>query len=141
MPCKEEARGERFNLMKTYYAVVVATLTGIGIGVVAVQAIQAQTKPSAYYIVEIDVTNEDAYNKQWAPKADETIKAAGGTYLVRSTDIEGIEGARPKRVLITRWTNIDQLTAWRESQDYMRTLPTLDKATKSVRSYAVEGVN
>jgi hypothetical protein len=32
------------------------------------------------------VTNEDVFNKQWIPKADETIKAAGGTYLVRSAN-------------------------------------------------------
>jgi uncharacterized protein (DUF1330 family) len=102
----------------------------------------AQAKgPSAYYIVEIDVTNEDVFNKQWIPKADETIKAAGGTYLVRSANIERIEGAAPKRLLITQWDNLDKLTAWRESDAYMRTLPMLDKAVKSVRSYAVEGVN
>jgi uncharacterized protein (DUF1330 family) len=87
------------------------------------------------------VANEDVYNKQWAPKAEETVKAAGGTYLVRSTDVERIEGAAPKRLLISKWDNIDKLTAWRESQAYMRTLPILDKAIKSIRSYAVEGVN
>jgi heme-degrading monooxygenase HmoA len=43
--------------------------------------------------------------------------------------------------LITKWDNLDKLAAWRESDSYMRTLPTLDKAVKSVRSYAVEGVN
>jgi uncharacterized protein (DUF1330 family) len=79
------------------------------------------------------VTNEDLYNKDWAPKADATVKAAGGVYLVRST--------APKRVLITKWENIDKLTAWRESEAYMRTLPILDKAVKSVRSYAVEGID
>jgi len=41
-------------------------------------------------------------NKQWAPKADETIKNAGGTYLVRNTAIEGIEGPVPKLVLISK---------------------------------------
>ena len=87
--------------MKTHYTVVLAMLSGIGIGGLTVQGIHAQARPPAYHIVEIDVTNEDIFNKQWAPKADETIKAAGGVYLVRSTDIEGLEGARPKRVLIT----------------------------------------
>jgi hypothetical protein len=43
--------------------------------------------------------------------------------------------------LITKWDNIDKLTAWRESEAYMKTLPILDKAVKSVRSCAVEGVN
>ena len=128
--------------MKTYTTVVFAALAGAGIGGLAVQGLHAQTKlPTAYYIAEIDVTNEDVYNKQWVPKVDETVKAAGGVYLVRSTNVERIEGAAPKRLLISKWEDIDKLTAWRESQAYMKTLPLLDKAAKSVRSYAVEGLN
>ena len=128
--------------MQRYSTVIAAALAGACIGGLAAQGMHAQAKgPSAYYIVEIDVTNEDVFTKQWIPKADETIKAAGGTYLVRSANIERIEGAAPKRLLITQWDNLDKLTAWRESDAYMRTLPMLDKAVKSVRSYAVEGVN
>jgi uncharacterized protein (DUF1330 family) len=128
--------------MQRYGTVVAAALAGACIGGLAAQGMHAQAKgPSAYYIVEIDVTNEDIFNKQWIPKADETIKAAGGTYLVRSANIERVEGAAPKRLLITKWDNLDKLTSWRESDGYMRTLPILDKAVKSVRSYAVEGVN
>ena len=127
--------------MKTCYAVALAALAGVGIGGLAVQGIHAQAKPPAYHIAEIDVTNEDVYNKQWMPKVDETVKAAGGVYLVRSTNVERIEGAAPKRLLISKWDDIDKLTAWRESQAYMKTLPLLDKAAKSVRSYAVEGLN
>ncbi|TMJ89945.1 MAG: DUF1330 domain-containing protein [Alphaproteobacteria bacterium] len=128
--------------MKTYTTVILAALVGAGIGGLAVQGLHAQTKlPTAYYIAEIDVTNEDVYNKQWMPKVDETVKAAGGVYLVRSTSVERIEGAAPKRLLISKWDDIDKLTAWRESQAYMKTLPLLDKAAKSVRSYAVEGLN
>ena len=117
-------------------------VAGAGIGGLAVQGLHAQTKlPTAFYIAEIDVTNEDVYNKQWIPKVDETVKAAGGVYLVRSTNVERIEGAAPKRLLISKWENIDKLTAWRESEAYMKTLPIFDKAVKSVRSYAVEGIN
>jgi uncharacterized protein (DUF1330 family) len=67
--------------------------------------------------------------------------AAGGVYLVRSANVERIEGAAPKRLLITKWDNLDKLTSWRESDAHMNTLPLLDKAVRSVRSYAVEGVN
>ena len=128
--------------MKTSTTVILAALAGAGIGGLAVQGLHAQTKlPTAFYIAEIDVTNEDVYNKQWIPKVDETVKAAGGVYLVRSTNVERIEGAAPKRLLISKWENIDKLTAWRESEAYMKTLPIFDKAVKSVRSYAVEGIN
>src|SRR6516162_5076944 len=120
MPCSQRIRycsrsfspQARTNLMKTCYMVALAALTGVGIGGLAVEGLHAQAKPPAYYIAEIDVTNEDLYNKEWAPKADATIKAAGGVYLVRGTNIERIEGAAPKRLLITKWENIDKLTAW-----------------------------
>jgi uncharacterized protein (DUF1330 family) len=124
------------------YRMGLAVLAGVGIGGLAVHGIHAQAKPPAYYIVEIDVKNEDVLSKEWAPKADETVKAAGGTYLVHSTTVERVEGAAPKRILICKWDNIDKLTAWRLSEAYMRTLPILDKAVRggSVRSYAVEGI-
>jgi uncharacterized protein (DUF1330 family) len=124
------------------YGMVLAILAGVGIGGLAVQGIHAQTKPPAYYVVEIDAKNEDVLNKEWAPKADQTIKDAGGAYLVRSTTVEHIEGIAPKRILIIKWDNIDKLSAWRLSEEYMRTLPILDKAVRggSVRSYVVEGI-
>jgi hypothetical protein len=56
-------------------------LAGVGIGGRAVQSIHAQAKPPAYYIVEIDVKNEDIFSKEWAPKADQTIKDAGAPTL------------------------------------------------------------
>jgi uncharacterized protein (DUF1330 family) len=128
--------------MKSNITLAVAALAGVGIGGLAVEGLHAQAKlPAAYYIAEIEVSNEDIFNKQWITKADETVKAAGGIYLVRSTNIERIEGAAPKRLLITKWDNIDKLTAWRISEAYLKTLPILDKAVKSVRSYAVEGVD
>jgi len=75
--------------MKTHYTVVLAMLSGIGIGGLTVQGIHAQARPPAYHIVEIDVTNEDIFNKQWAPKADETIKAAGGVTLCAVPILKG----------------------------------------------------
>jgi uncharacterized protein (DUF1330 family) len=129
--------------MKTLATLALAAIAGAMMGAFAVERIHAQSTkpPAAYYVVELDVTNEDIYSKQWSPKADETIRAAGGVYLVRSADVERIEGAAPKRLLITKWDNLDKLAAWRESDAYMKTLPLLDKAVRSVRSYAVEGVN
>jgi hypothetical protein len=43
------------GFMKTRYAVVLATLTGFGLGVVAVNNLRAQVKPPLYYVTEIDV--------------------------------------------------------------------------------------
>ncbi|MBV9262009.1 MAG: hypothetical protein JO205_11615, partial [Pseudolabrys sp.] len=55
--------------MKTQYVVALAVATGFGIGAVAVQGLHAQAKPPVYVIAEIDVTNQDAFVKEYAPLA------------------------------------------------------------------------
>jgi hypothetical protein len=62
--------------MKTWCTLTM--LAGVGVGAFAVQAIHAQTKPPVYYVTEIDVTNPEAYAKEYSPKAQAIIKAAGG---------------------------------------------------------------
>src|SRR2546430_15251432 len=92
------------NAMKTHYTVVLAMAAGFGLGAVAVQGLHAQAKPPVYFVAEIDVTNPDAYAKEYAPKAQAIIKAAGGRFLAiggsAATSGRGnaFEGGAPKRV-------------------------------------------
>ncbi len=60
--------------MKTLTTLALAALAGAGIGALSVERIHAQSAkpPAAYYVVELDVTNEDIYSKQWSPKAETT---------------------------------------------------------------------
>ena len=126
--------------MKTLHVVALASIVSFGVGAIAVQGLHAQAKPPAYYIAEVDVSDEDAYSKDWAPKVAETIKAAGGSYVARGTNIQGIEGTPPKRIAISKWDSMDKLKAWRESAAYKSAMPSRDKAVRSVRAYAVEGI-
>jgi hypothetical protein len=64
--------------VKTQYSVTLAMLAGFGLGVTAIQALHAQAKVPVYYISEINVTDPDSYAKEYAPKAQAIIKAAGG---------------------------------------------------------------
>ena len=48
--------------MKTLYTAAFAILTGVAIGALAVQGLRAQTKPPAYVVTEIEITNLDAYS-------------------------------------------------------------------------------
>jgi hypothetical protein len=50
----------------------------MGIGAATVQAIHAQAKPSVYFIFENELTNPEAYAKEYLPEAVATIKAHGG---------------------------------------------------------------
>ena len=77
--------------------------------------LHAQAKSPVYYIGEIDVTNADAYAKEYQPGAGATIKAAGGRYLAAGKAVP-IEGAPPKsRVVLLAWDSMEALQAWRDS--------------------------
>jgi len=70
--------------MKQYLGLGLGMLAGTLIGAAAVSGLHAQAKPPVYLITEIDVTNPDAYAKEFAPKAQATIKAAGGRFIAIS---------------------------------------------------------
>jgi hypothetical protein len=60
--------------MKQYGGVALGMVAGIVLGAAAVTGLNAQVKaPSVYLVTEIDVTNPEAYGKEFAPKAQATI--------------------------------------------------------------------
>jgi uncharacterized protein (DUF1330 family) len=126
--------------MKIQYSTALAMVAGIGIGAVAVQTLHAQATPPVYYIAEIDVTDLDAYTKEYAPKAQATIKAAGGRILAAGQKVTAFEGEPPKpRVAIQVWESMEKLRAWRNSAEYKEVRKIGDKYAK-FRAFAVEGL-
>jgi uncharacterized protein (DUF1330 family) len=126
--------------MNTRYMVTLAVIAGLGLGAVTVQGLHAQAKPPIYYIAEIDVTNVDAYTKEYAPKAQALIKAAGGRILAAGQKVTAIEGAPPKpRVAVQAWDSMEKIQAWRNSAEFKENRKIGDKYAK-FRSFTVEGV-
>src|SRR5271169_953495 len=120
-------------------------LAGVAVGAVAVQGLHAQAKPPIYLVTEISVTNPEAYGKEFAPKAQATIKAAGGKFVALggaggagAKDIIAIEGTAPKRAVIQQWASMDALMAWYKSADYQAALKIGEKYA-TFRRYAIEG--
>jgi uncharacterized protein (DUF1330 family) len=125
--------------MKIHYAITLAMLSGIAIGAGAVQGLHAQAKPPVYQVVEIDLLNQEAYLRDYAPKAQAAIKAAGGKFLAAGGKTTTIEGEPPKsRVVIQQWDSLEQAQAYRNSAAFKELLPLRDKLAK-FRSYVVEG--
>jgi len=131
--------------MKTYITVSCAMLAGMAIGGFAVQGLHAQAKAPVYLITEIDVSNPDAYGKEFAPKAQATIKAAGAKIILiggaggaGSKPITAVEGTPPKRVAIQQWESLEAMNKWYTSADYQEAL-TIGKKYATFRRYAVEG--
>jgi uncharacterized protein (DUF1330 family) len=126
--------------MKTPYTVALAMVAGFGLGAVAVQGLHAQGKPPVYQVVEIDVLNQDAYVKDYVPKAQAAIKAAGGKFLAAGGKTTTIEGEPPKsRIVIQQWDSVEKIQAYRNSAAFKDLLPLRDKLAK-FRSFAVEGL-
>ncbi|MGA8613964.1 MAG: DUF1330 domain-containing protein [Xanthobacteraceae bacterium] len=124
--------------MKTRYAVTLAMVAGIGIGAAAVQGLHAQSK-QVYLVTEIDVSNADAYVKEYAPLAQASIKKAGGKLLAASLNVAKVEGTPPKRVAIQVWDSVEQMEAWRNGADYKDARKIGDKYA-TFRSYAVPAI-
>jgi uncharacterized protein (DUF1330 family) len=129
--------------MKTHYTITLAMVAGFGLGAVAVQGLHAQAKPPVYYVAEIDVTNPDAYAKEYSPKAQAIIKAAGGRFLAiggaaGGAKLTAFDGEAPKRVVVQAWDNMEKIQAWRKNPEYIELRKTGEKYAK-FRSFAVEG--
>ena len=131
--------------MKQYLGLGLGMLAGTLIGAAAVSGLHAQAKPPVYLVTEIDVTNPDAYAKEFAPKAQATIKAAGGRFIaiggvagVGAKPVTGLQGTPPKRVTIQAWDSHDALKAWFNGADYQAALKIGEKYA-TFRRYAIEG--
>ena len=126
--------------MQTHFTVALAMLAGFGLGAVAIQGLHAQGKPPVYYISEIDITDLDGYTKEYAPKVQGTVKAAGGRLLAAGQKITAFEGEPPKsRAVVQVWDSLEKLQAWRNSAECKENRKIGDKYAK-FRSYAVEGL-
>jgi uncharacterized protein (DUF1330 family) len=126
--------------MKSQYTLGLGILAGIAIGGFAVQGLQAQGKPPVYYVAEIDVSNVDAYTKEYSPKAIALTKQMGGKILAAGQNAVAVEGDPPKkRVVIQQWESMDKLNAWRNSAEYKANREIGNKYAK-FRAFAIEGV-
>ena len=112
--------------MKTKYTVAFSMLAGAALGAAAIQGLHAQATPPVYYVAEIDVTNPDAYAKEYAPKAQAIIKAMGGRQLAiggaggaGAKPVTALDGEAPKRVVVQVWDNMDKMKAWRANPEYV----------------------
>ena len=131
--------------MKTYLTVSAALLAGMAIGGFAVQGLQAQGKAPVYLVTEIDVTNPEAYGKEFAPKAQATIRAAGAKLVLiggaggaNAKPITAIDGTPPKRIAIQQWESLEALNKWYKSAEYQEALK-IGQKYATFRRYAVEG--
>jgi uncharacterized protein (DUF1330 family) len=138
VPARVPFKGRK--VVKTHYKIVLAMLASAALGALAVQGLHAQAKPPVYTVTEIDISDVDAYVKDYAPLAQAAIKKSGGKLLAAGQKVTTIEGAPVKtRVAIQVWDSLEQAQAWRTSAEYKKAREIGDKYAK-FRAFAVEGM-
>jgi len=127
--------------MKRYITLGLAAIAGAMLGAAAVQTLHAQAKPPIYQITEIDVSNLDAYMKEYAPRAQAIIRANGGRNLAAGENVTRVEGDVPKRrVALTVWDSMDKFQAYRNSAEFKELRATVGDKYAKFRTFTVEGV-
>jgi uncharacterized protein (DUF1330 family) len=128
------------EIMYMPYSVPMAFLAGVAVGAVALQTLHAQAKPPVYVVTEIDVTDVDAYTKEYVPVVRPIIAKSGGKLVAVSQNPTSLEGAPQKsRVAINVYDSLEKAKASREAADYKEARKIGDKYAK-FRAYVVEGL-
>jgi uncharacterized protein (DUF1330 family) len=127
--------------MKAKYKVVLAMVGSFALGVAAMQGLRAQAKPSGYFVAEVNVSNKDAYTKEFLPLAMKALKDSGGKYLVGGGKTLSLQGTPPaNRVVVIQFESLDKVQAWWDSPARKESQAIGDKYA-TFRTYAVEGVS
>ena len=125
--------------MKSHFTVSLAVLAGVGIGAVAVQSLHAQSKPPVYFVGETEISNSDAYAKEYLPLVMADIKANGGRY-VAAGKATPLEGEPPKtRIAVIAFDSLEKISGLAQFERVRGTRKIGDKYAK-YRSYAIDGV-
>jgi len=122
--------------MKTQYAVTLAMLTGVGLGALAVQGLHAQATPPVYSVAIIEVSNPDAYAKEFLPLTRDALSGSRRVAVGTSTTIQG-EPKNP-RVSVRVWDSMEKLQAAYNSAAYKESMKVGEKYAK-FNTFAVEG--
>jgi uncharacterized protein (DUF1330 family) len=115
-------------------------LASFGLGGGLVEVLHAQASPPAYVISEIDVTNPDAYAKEYVPLANKALADSGQKRLVSGGKTVSLAGAPPaSRIVVSMFDNLDKAKAAYSSSAYLEARKIGDQYGK-LRIFAVEAL-
>jgi uncharacterized protein (DUF1330 family) len=126
--------------VKTHHKIALAMLGSFSLGAVTVQGLRAQVPPPAFVISEIEVTNADAYAKEYVPLANKALADSGQKRLASGGKTVGLAGASPaSRIVVSRFDSLETAQAAYTSPAYLEARKIGDQYAK-LRIFAVEGI-
>jgi len=123
--------------MNTKFKLTLALLAGVAIGATAIQGLNAQTTPVAYFIAEVEVTNAAVY-QTYLDRNTPLVQAAGGTFLSRGEKLAALDGTAPGRFAIIQFPSMAKAQEYRNSAAYKEIVPLRDQGSK-YRAFVAEG--
>ncbi|HXL49602.1 MAG TPA: DUF1330 domain-containing protein [Xanthobacteraceae bacterium] len=115
--------------MKTPLTIAVSILLGAALGGAAIQALHAQAKP-VYMIAINEVTDQNAYAKEYVPPAQKSVKDHGGEYVAAGPGTQLAGNLPHGPVVILRWDSMEALEGWRNSPEFQAALKLGEKYAK-----------
>jgi uncharacterized protein (DUF1330 family) len=126
--------------MRPFVLAVLGTAAGFAAGAGLVQTLHAQAAPPAYVISEIEVTNAEAYAKEYVPVANKALADSGQRRLASGGKTIAIAGAAPaSRIVVSMFESLDKAKAAYTSLAYLEARKIGDQYGK-LRIFAVEGI-
>lgn len=96
--------------------------------------------PSAYIIVDMNISNMEQY-KHYMAAAPAAVAAAGGEYLVRGGKFDVLEGDwKPGRIAMLKFPSFDAAKAFYDGELYRAARTKREGATEFFNMVLIEGV-
>ncbi len=126
--------------MKTPSLIALSIAAGVALGAGLVEMLHAQSRPPAYVVGEINVTDPENFAKEFSPLARKALaEAPGYRALVLGGKTVAIEGPAPtSRVVINVFDNLDAAVQAYNSPDFKAAKKIGDKYA-TFHTYAIEG--
>ena len=115
-------------------------LGSFALGAGSLEVLRAQAKPPAYVISEIEVTNADAYAKEYVPLANKALADSGQKRLASGGKTVALAGEPPaSRIVVSMFDSLEKAQAAYTSPAYLEARKIGDRYGK-LRIFAVEGI-
>ena len=73
---------------------------------------------SAYFIIQINITNPEKY-KDYIVQVTPIVKKFGGEYIIRGGKSENVEGSWPfERTVVLKFPSYNMVKKWHDSKEY-----------------------
>lgn len=101
---------------------------------------QAQQQGPVYFVVELNVSNQEEFDRDYSQRAGELVMEHGGTFVVAGQAVEAVEGDPPEGVvIIVTFEDMESARSFLDSPEYQEIVPVRQR-TAETRSYLVQGV-